>query len=243
MLNLAVWHSIKQFLGTNVIEAIAVVLASVIVAVLTLVRKRVAKWVEQRKLSGLKMNVRISRQIHDDTVGVRAKLGAGRAFVARFHNGEIFSHSHPIWKVSWTEESVADGVMQMLAPDSRFRKGQVQDTLVNHVWEIVEPLFGDTAAVQGVRVESVGGRFIVIAFPKRMTEGVLRASLTFQGAAVRAVCPLYTDGHGGNPVGFVGVDYMDSKYEDPDNLQLDREALVEFAKRVEFYLQNKSVSK
>ena len=83
-----------------------------------------------------------NHRIYTELVELRALTDADRAYVVRFHNGEVFLPDNHVWKVTCTHEVAKAGVT--------YEAARFQGVLVSRVHTLVDPLITGESSGPGV---------------------------------------------------------------------------------------------
>ena len=234
-------------LKNGIVQIVLLTVGGLALLLLTKARSKLIKFFfERQSKHNLIGFVKQSKAIYEKLLEARVRLDAARVFVSQFHNGEYFSGDSPVWRVSRTYETTADGVAEMLAPGAKERRSLVEDVMVQYIWELVEAFFVEpsSSGVDIVSVPSDNGqsRPVIYVVTENLDTGWVKQLLEYQGVKSRAVSPIYCDGkRKAGPVGFVGADFQDSKFADPENIPSNIVTeLQQLASDVEFRMKNHS---
>ena len=113
--------------------------------------------------------------------------------------------------------------------------------MAEHVSSALYPLFEDDPSEEelpsGMYLPKKDGRCVLYIVTRDLPEGYMRELMKYQGTEARILVPLKNkrrDSLGG----LLGVDFIDSKYQNPDNMPSENvfETACESAKEVEFLL-------
>jgi len=151
-------------------------------------------------------------QVVERLAELRSALGADRACVFQFHNGDYFINGSPILRMSCTHESVAPGVAGI--------KVHSRDIMVNHVVESLEFL-------QEFDRTSLPSVLDITGLP----ECFYKSAVLSQGVETVVQYPLYKEEH---VVGLVGVSFH--KQTNPKQHLLSR--MKELAPHIEYLVNN-----
>ena len=91
-------------------------------------------------ISRMTSDISKSTEVDKIVMSARARLKSSRAYLLRFHNGNVFSTTSPVWKFSMCHESTDSSI----TPISNITK----DILVSNVIQLVKPVFSDYSQEQ-----------------------------------------------------------------------------------------------
>jgi hypothetical protein len=177
------------------------------------------------------------RAVYNKLVELRAVTDADRASVIRFHNGNEFLLSDPVWKCTCTHEAVKAGVS--------YEAVNMQNVLVSIVTEMVEPMISGVslAHFQGLRCSNCPSRDYCSAHKKYLAvidvesmQPCYAKHLLIGKNVKTLVLRSLSSTHG--PFGYVAVDVTGYPAEEHD-VQIICEKLCRYADEIEFLFTKK----
>lgn len=234
-------------MAVEYVEPILMGAGFLLAAVTVMYLDRLRSWVmekirKKRYNATLYQTVKSSSKVQEALTRLLANASAGRTFVAQFHNGDRFTVNNPIWRVSWTHEADTAGVMQLLTPSSGERRSSVEGVFAEHMSDLLAPLFDDhknEELAPGIHMpKTTCERPIVYVVTRDMKAGYMRELLKFQGVEARVLVGLRGQEKNASIWGLLGVDYIDSQYQNPENMPSDEvfTEVCEVAQEIEFLL-------
>lgn len=195
------WNEIGKILG--------LLLAGVFLLYAERWRARLTEWYRTRGLHPVARAVLTCRAITELLVELRVHVKAARCYVVQFHNGQVFTSRHPVYRMSCTQETCLGGLVRI--------QGEMQNILVEQVWQEVEPLFGESAGLPGVtrvhteaRPDKPPFRATYWYATSTLPEGWFKSSLIARGTTALAASPIL-DTHG-TVVGFVAAEFTKAEH-------------------------------
>lgn len=174
------WKEIGKILG--------LLLAGVFLLYAERARQRLTEWWHNRGLHPVARAVLTCRAVTELLVELRVTLKAVRCYVVQFHNGQVFTSQHPVYRMSCTQETCAGGFVRI--------QGEMQNILVEQVWEEIGPLFGQvelTGVTRGYcekKPDKPPFRATYCYLTPQLPEGWFKSSLIQRGTDALMVSPI-----------------------------------------------------
>lgn len=209
-----VWNQFKVEIAVTVLTAGAILaLKGLRRTALSWLKKLLVGWVSEGHQLDSKTVAR-DQAVHDYLTELRLELKADRAQVWQFHNGNTFSNSNPIWRLSCTHESCRLGISHEIM--------ELQGILASTMTPIASVLFGTLDNVN-VPWLTVVQRSSDLTLPiyfinvRAMPEGYSKSMLINSGSQYALLSPISTNS---GPAGYVLTSYCDeSDSEVPANYE------------------------
>lgn len=174
------WKEIGKILG--------LLLAGVFLLYAERARGRLTEWWHNRGLHPVARAVLTCRAVTELLVELRVTLKASRCYVVQFHNGQVFTSQNPVYRMSCTQETCGGGFVRV--------QGDMQNILVEQMWEEIGPLFGQDELVGVTRghtetkPEKPPFRATYTYVTGQLPEGWFKSSLIARGTDTLAVSPI-----------------------------------------------------
>lgn len=171
-------------------------------------------------------------EINSDLAVLRTALSASRVSIYQFHNGDKFTLSSPIFKLTCSHENVSHG----LVPDSKI----MQYVLVSTILEFVAPLMESCAGHKGVSEvefedECKGFRMLKFRIAEMEYER-FHHIMEQQGASSVYAAMLYAKDHK-SPIGILCIQYTSPDDSVSDNLIVKNASYIaDKVRKIEFCL-------
>lgn len=175
-------------------------------------------------ISSLKDSTLCHKFIQDRISDLRHEFSADRSYVFQFHNGSYFNTRQPIWKVSCTNESCAQGV--------DYEAMKLVDYPCNFIIDSLYPFFG--GSVKGAsRLDGDGdpAKGVYYFDIDQMKDGMTKCLFENQGKKTVILSPLISP-MDSRIVGFVGLDFLEYTPK-PENFELIRKLSTNIAYSIE----------
>lgn len=165
------------------------------------------------------LQIRKYDAIGDDLFSLRFITDAARVSVYQFHNGDEFTLSNPIFKITCSHERVRNGLT--------FDSYIVKLMLVSNFMDLVGPLMDPSRNTAGVTVVEACGKISdgtscrIIGMPLRilkyqisdMPYSQFKYVMEHQGVTVMYATLLYAKNRN-QPIGILGIQYQDEDERD-----------------------------
>lgn len=218
-----------------------------IIAALIAIVKKLREWLT-KKLTDVffhrypaKKDAEQNREIYTELVELRVMVDGDRCHIFRFHNGEEFLPSSPVWKSTCTHEVVTRGVT--------YESGHLQSILVSKIHHIIEPLVIGSTSTSGIYVVDCrecpfkerclkeNKRVIVIQVDE-LPNSYERFHLESKNIKTMLISSLARNG---NVFGMVGIDYCGVKLTDEARLRQIATRLCRTSERIQYVIQSRKV--
>lgn len=185
------------------------------------------------------------KEINKDTnvktllVELRTLTHGDRTSVFQFHNGNIFSSSNDIFRVSATHESVSEGISSEI--------GSLQSIIASSITELISCFWREdnidgvikvspTSCTCGKKLGQCNMPHGVYLYDvQKLEDGFAKAHLERQGIKYSLVSPLLSDQ---NRIGFISVDYV--KEINPQELLTHATEMCRYGGKISYLIAHKS---
>ena len=175
-------------------------------------------------------------KIREILIELRTLVKADRASLFQFHNGDSFSTSNPIFKVSNTHESVAPGISSEI--------GGLQDIKASSLIEHLKSFWKDHYEKGLYKISpdycaecptdcSASPKKVIFLNVSELEDGYEKSSLVEQGIKYLVDVPIHKDG---SCIGFVTVNYCFEN--DIEKIKKYAREFCKHASQIEFVLLN-----
>jgi hypothetical protein len=177
------------------------------------------------------------RLISSDLTELRFTTDADRAGIMRFHNGQMFLPSNPVWSITISHEVTRNGV----AHNVDF----VQRLPVSRIPDLIEPMFSGESYSDAIVVpppcpnckikpiHGKHGKSIVFVDVNKLT-GYSKFHLEQMGITTLVLCSLMS---GSDVVGVLCLDFMDKTIDvNSEEACSVMKKMCEYAERVQYLL-------
>ena len=192
-------------------------LGAVAIGVLTIVIYKVRKYFANKVMDegAFVAEVRKSTEIIETLAALRAKMGADRASVFLFHNGNYYMNGDSILKMSCTHQSVAPGISNECH--------KVTEMLVSSIPEAVEFL---------VTYDKTKPKMHIIDASKMVTS-LYKSLLDNQGVQVEIALPIHNQGQ---VIGIASLHFLDAHDAEVMRESVNRDDFLESVSILEMLL-------
>jgi hypothetical protein len=217
--------------GSTLAQIFLLVTGGALVVILEKMRQKASEWYAARMLHPIARSVLANRKVHALLVELRTRTEADRAHIFLFHNGQVFSNTNPLWRVSCTQESCRQGTSHEIE--------SLQNILASTIWDGIAPLFGkDCDCGKGTKIIAISHmkNKAYIIDVHAINDSYYKRSIISRGIKKNVMVPILATKN--EVVGFLALNYC---AEEPDADRLDKIAqdATETAGSVHYALMEK----